>query len=112
MKLKKVTAIVRNEMLERVEQRLRDAGVEGISVTRVKGFGEYANFFSRDWLSEHARIEIYTEATEASRLVEIICRAGHTGTAGDGLVVVLPVDELHRIRDAAEQYQSRARDEG
>ena len=40
----KVTAIIRCEVLEKVEQRLQELGVSGISVTRVKGYGDYANF--------------------------------------------------------------------
>lgn len=45
MALRKVTAIVRTEMLEEIEQHLQAIGVPGISVTYVKGFGNYANFF-------------------------------------------------------------------
>lgn len=45
MTLRKVTAIVRTEVLEEIEQHLEAIGVPDISVTYVKGFGDYANFF-------------------------------------------------------------------
>ncbi len=45
MALRKVTAIVRIEVLEEIEEQLEAIGVPGISVTYVKGFGNYANFF-------------------------------------------------------------------
>ena len=50
MELRKVTAIIRSSVLEEVEERLRGIGVRGISVTKVKGFGEYANFYSYNFV--------------------------------------------------------------
>lgn len=99
MEIKKVVAIVRTDALEDVEKRLRLIGVPGITIDRVKGFGEYANFFTPDWMSAHARIEIFADEGHAQEIVETIIQAGHTGTAGDGLVAILPVEQLFRIRD-------------
>ncbi|VAW89510.1 hypothetical protein MNBD_GAMMA17-635, partial [hydrothermal vent metagenome] len=59
MDYRKITAIIRRDVLEKVEQKLQAMGVQGISVTRVKGYGEYADFYSRDWMVSHARIEIF-----------------------------------------------------
>lgn len=59
---RKVTAIIRTDALERVEDRLVREGVKGVSGSYVKGYGEYKNFFTHDWLSRHVRIEIYTAA--------------------------------------------------
>lgn len=98
MELRKITAIIRVSRLETVEKRLQDLGVPGISVTKVKGYGEYANFFSRDWLVEHARIEIFLTQKRADEIARAIMAAAHTGGAGDGLVVVLPVETVYRIR--------------
>lgn len=105
MDLKNVTAIVRTDVLEDVESRLRQLGVPGLTVWRVKGFGEYANFFTPDWMSACARIEIFTDAAQAKQIVDTIMQAAHTGTAGDGIVAILPVDGLFRIRDSR-QLQS------
>ena len=96
--LRKITAIVRTLVLEKVEERLREIHVPGISVTRVKGFGEYANFFRPDWISEHARIEIFLRQERADEVARAIINAAHTGGAGDGLVVILPVEAVYRIR--------------
>ncbi len=97
-RLRKVTAIVRVEVLERVEGRLQDLRVPGITVTKVKGYGEYENFFARDWMTEHARIEIFLRRERADEVARTIVDAAHTGVAGDGIVVVLPVESIYRIR--------------
>lgn len=101
MELRKVTAIVRALALERVERGLREIGVPGLTVTRVKGYGEYANFFSKDWMTDHVRIEIFTAASRVDRILEVICSAACTGEPGDGIIAVLPVEHLYRIRDRA-----------
>ncbi len=98
---RKVTAIVRIDQLERVENALRDARVNGLSVTRVKGYGEYTDFFRGDWLSDYARIDIFTAAERAQQIVDAILAAASTGTAGDGIVSVLPVERVWRIRTRA-----------
>jgi len=70
-------------------------------VTHVKGFGEYANFFRHDWLVMHERIEIFTDEAMAEVIVAAIIDVAHTGTAGDGVIAVLPVEEFVRIRTGA-----------
>ncbi len=99
MDLKKITAIVRTFVLEDVENRLKQLGVPGITVTRVKGFGEWANFLTHDWMSAYARIDIFTDVAQAKQIVDTIMQVAHTGAAGDGIVAVLPVEGLFRIRD-------------
>lgn len=95
----KITAIIRVEFLERVEKKLQDIGIDGVSVSEVEGFGEYANFFRRDWLVRHARVEIFTERSKSDGIVETIIDCAHTGIAGDGIVAVLPVEKLWRVRN-------------
>lgn len=102
MKFRKVTAIIQTTMLETVERALQEAGVKGISVTRVKGFGEYANFYAQDGMVSHARIEIFTSAEKAGRIADAIMDAAHTGVPGDGIVAILPVEHLMRIRSKAD----------
>ncbi|MBI1424293.1 MAG: P-II family nitrogen regulator [Gammaproteobacteria bacterium] len=98
----KVVAIVRGESLENVEQRLQQLGVPGITVTCVKGYGEYADFYSRDCMTEHVRVEIFTSAARAENVAQGIIDAAHSGVAGDGIVAVLPVSKIYRIRQRAE----------
>lgn len=102
MELRKVTAIIRADALETVERRLQELRVKGISVTHVMGYGEYANFYRRDWMCRHARIEIFTDRERARQIVDAIMEAAQAGGPGDGIVAVLPVEAAFRIRDRKE----------
>ena len=102
MEFRKVVAIIRGSALEKVEERLRELGVNGITVTKVKGYGEYANFYKADWMVNNARIEIFTVSEKVDAIVDAIMEAAHAGVTGDGLVAVLPVEKLYRIRTKAE----------
>jgi len=102
MDLRKITAIIRSSELEKVEERLKDIGVKGVSVSRVKGYGEYADFYKSDWMVTHARMEIFTEKSKADEIVSAIVETAHLGIAGDGIVAVLPVEKLYRIRTGRE----------
>jgi nitrogen regulatory protein P-II 1 len=48
MALRKTTAIIRGSLLDKVEERLQDLGVKGLSVSHIKGYGEHANFFTHN----------------------------------------------------------------
>ena len=98
MIFRKVTAIFRPDRLEAVEDRLRGLNVAGVSVTRVKGFGEYANFYEPDWMCTHVRIEVFTSKLKADEIAEAIMEAAHTGIEGDGIVAILPVESVYHIR--------------
>jgi nitrogen regulatory protein P-II 1 len=98
MIFRKVTAIFRSDRLEAVEERLRSLRVPGISVTKVKGFGEYANFYQPDRLCSHVRIEVFTSKLKADKVAEAIIDTAHTGLEGDGIVAVLPVESVYHIR--------------
>lgn len=98
MKLRKINAIIRAERLEEVEKRLKEAHVEGMSVSEVKGYGEYANFFRRDGMVSHARIEIFTDAENAERIARLIMDTAHVGEEGDGMIALMPVETVYRIR--------------
>ncbi|QNN21797.1 P-II family nitrogen regulator [Planctomycetales bacterium ZRK34] len=102
MTLVKIVAIVRNDQLQSVEARLIEQGIPGITVSTVKGFGEYTNFFTHDWMAPHARIEIFTGANDSDRIIRTIQQAAHTGSPGDGLIAILPVDKLIKIRSGQE----------
>ena len=102
MELRKVTAVIRSRMLKQVEERLQEMKVKRLSVSNVKGFGEYDNFFTHDWNITHSRIEIFTEKSKAEEIARAILETAHTGKAGDGFIAVLPVDKLFRIRNKAE----------
>lgn len=98
MPCRKLEIIVPTTRLEAVEQALHDAGAGGVTVTPCKGYGEYANLFRRDKKTRHVKIEVYTSAEDCDVLREAVMDAAHTGTRGDGLVVVVPLDSVYRIR--------------
>ncbi len=97
MKFRKVTAIIRPERLEAVEESLKKLVVPGISVAKVKGFGEHMNFFKPDWLCQHVRIEVFIDVARADKVATAIMDAAHTGEDGDGIVAVLPVESVYHI---------------
>ncbi len=98
MEFRKVTAIVRPTCLEKVEQALQALGVPGVSVTKVKGYGEYADFYARDWMLTHARVEVFIGRDRAEKVAQAIMDAAHTGSEGDGVVAVLPVESVYHVR--------------
>ena len=98
MQFRKVTAIIRPERLEEVERALKILNVPGVSVTKVKGFGEYANFYQSNWLSTHVRVEVFVSDKQAENIAKAIVDASHTGLEGDGIVAVLPVETVYHIR--------------
>ncbi len=98
MKFRKVTAIIRPERLEAVEECLKKLNVPGVSVTKVKGFGEYANFYNSDWLCQSVRIEIFIGVKQADEIAQTIMEVAHTGVEGDGIIAVIPVETIYHIR--------------
>lgn len=98
MVYKKINAIVRECCLEKARLALEAAGAAGLTVTHVRGVGEYANTFGLDPLSRHARIEVFAEEANVPRLVDAIYEATHTGQCGDGVIAVLPVEDFVHIR--------------
>lgn len=102
MQFKKITAIVRTSVAESVEAGLRKLRVKGISISRIKGFGEYADFLADGWLCDHVRIEIFATVDEVNSIVEAIMESGHTGLSGDGMIAVSPVETIFRIKTKSE----------
>ena len=102
MELKKIVAIVRNQVLRDVEERVVGMRVKGISITRVKGYGEDAIFMHPEWRFTHARMEIFTDQSMVDLIVEAILESAQVGAPGDGIVAVLPVEKLYLIRNKSE----------
>jgi len=102
MAFKKVIAILQCTVLEKVESALQEIGVSGISVTFIKGYGNYANFFQSPPLVKHARIEIFTDEEKVDLVVSTIMQSAHTGLKGDGLITIIPVEHIYRITTQSE----------
>ena len=103
--VKLVTAVIKPQMLEPVKDALRVAGVRGMTVTEVRGFGRQGGHTEVYRGVEYAvdlvpklRLEILCEIDEAEKLMEIIRSSAVTGKIGDGKVWVSDIDRLMRLR--------------
>ena len=103
--MKKVEAIVSNAKLEDVRISLGRVGVEGMTVTEVRGFGHERGHTELYRGTEHevmlvpkVKVEIVVEDGRVPALVEALLRATRTGRIGDGKIFVVPVDDAVRIR--------------
>lgn len=97
MSYKYVVAIVRPDSVAPLEKRLTQLGVGGITLSRVKGFGEYKNFFSDDWLTEHTKLEMFVEAAHVAALLAAL-RASTGDVPGAGIAAVMPVEMFQHLR--------------
>lgn len=97
-----IIANFREDKLADVEKRLERLGVERINVCKVKGFGEYHNYFAPNWLTREVRLEVFTKEGEVDAVTSTIMDAAHTGVPGDGVVAVLPIEKLYVIRTRSE----------
>ena len=102
MDIKLITAIFPRSRLESVEKGLQNIGVERVDVSKVKGYGEYRNVYTQDWMVDEAKLEIFTRADEVEDVAREIIDAAHTGEPGDGVIAVLPVERLFLIRTRSE----------
>jgi len=102
MEYVKITAVVRIDVMEKLDLRLQGIGVRGISITEVKGFGEYTDNYSHDWMIGHYKLEIFTDENSSEAIVTVIMEEAHTGMPGDGFVSVQAVDQLYKIRTKSE----------
>ena len=109
VKMKIVTAVVKPFRLDDVKQALKDAGVTGMTVTEVRGFGRQGGHtetyrgaeYKIDFVPK-VRVEIVTDDADADRVVDAIVAAAATAKIGDGKVWVTPVERLVRIRTGDE----------
>lgn len=97
MSLKKVTAIFDELKLDAVEIALAWHGIRGFTVHKVKGRGEYFNSFSRDPLTPHVLLEIYTSESCAPKVARLIVEVVHADMEDEGLVSIETVDKMYWI---------------
>lgn len=99
MKYRKVTAIFSSLELDKVEKELIKIDVSGMTISKTHGFGEYRNYYARDFMTDCVRVEIFTEADKANEIADTIARTVHHGLNSDGIVSVLPVQDFIHIRE-------------
>ena len=107
--MKLIEAIIKPFKLEEVKEALSEIGIEGMTVTEVKGFGRQKGHteiyrgseYSVDFLPK-VKIEIAVSDESAKKAVETIVSSAKTGKIGDGKVFVIPIEESVRIRTGEE----------
>jgi len=103
--MKLIIAVIKPFKLEEVKEALAKIGVEGMTVTEVKGFGRQKGHteiyrgseYTVDFLPK-IKIEMILPDAVVTAAVEAIVKAAHTGKIGDGKVFVYPVEDAVRIR--------------
>ncbi len=97
--MKNVIAIIRKELVGEVIEVLRHGGVQGATVIPATGFGEYNNNFSPESMEAYAQLEVMIDNARAAEVAQMIMDTAHSGTDGDGIVAISPLEEFYRIRD-------------
>ncbi len=103
--MKKITAIIKPFKLDEVRESLSDAGINGLTVTDVKGFGRQKGHtelyrgaeYVVDFLPK-VKIEVVVDDNILDLAVEAIIKAARTGKIGDGKIFVQDVEQVIRIR--------------
>ena len=103
--MKKVEAIVKPFKLEEIKDELSSLGIQGMTVTEVKGFGRQKGHseiyrgaeYSVDFVPK-IRLELVVEANLVEKVVDAILTHAKTGQIGDGKIFVVPVEAAYRIR--------------
>lgn len=103
--MKKIEAIIQPFKLESVKEILAELGIQGITVSEVKGFGRQrgrseiyrGREFTVDFLPK-VKVEIVVADGDADRVVRTISSAARTGKIGDGKIFILPAEDAIRIR--------------
>jgi nitrogen regulatory protein P-II 1 len=96
MKIKRITIIVPRDCLDDFEHCLRAAGVPGMTIDDVRGFGEHANYFSQDLLMSNVRIEVYLGE---ARCQEICDRVREFSTRKHTPAGILSVESIEALFD-------------
>lgn len=107
--MKAITAIVKPFKLDDVKEALRAAGIQGLTVSEVRGFGRQGGHTETYRGAEYkvefipkVRLDVIVDDADADRVVDAIKEAASTGKIGDGKIWVTSVDRLVRIRTGEE----------
>jgi nitrogen regulatory protein P-II 1 len=103
--MKKVEAIIKPFKLDEVKEALHEVGIQGITVTEIKGFGRQKGHtelyrgaeYVVDFLPK-IRLDVVVSDDMVDKVVEAIVTSASTGRIGDGKIFILPLEEAIRIR--------------
>ena len=111
--MKKVEAIIRPFKLDEVKIALVNAGIVGMTVSEVRGFGRQKGQTERYRGSEYTveflqklKLEIVVEDDQVDMVVDKVIAAARTGEIGDGKIFVYPVDQIIRIRTGEKNLEA------
>jgi len=103
--MKKIEAIIKPFKLDDVKEALTDIGIQGMTVSEVKGYGRQKGhkeiYRGAEYLVEFIpkiKLEIVIPDDRAKEVMEVIQKAAHTGKIGDGKIFLLPIEEVIRVR--------------
>ena len=103
--MKLITAIIRPHKLDEVRKAVGDVGVQGVTVTEVRGFGRQRGHTEVYRGAEYhvefvpkTKIEIAVADTLADRVIDAITKTARTGKVGDGKIFVVDLEQVVRIR--------------
>ena len=103
--MKKIEAIIKPFKLDEVKDALNEIGIQGMTVTEVKGFGRQKGhtelYRGAEYIVDFIpkiKLEIVTSDSLAAKVVQIIEKVAKTGKIGDGKIFVYAVEEVIRIR--------------
>jgi nitrogen regulatory protein P-II 1 len=103
--MRKVEAIIKPFKLDEVKEALNEIGIQGITVSEVKGFGRQKGHTELYRGAEYVvdfipkiKMEIIVADDQVAQVVDVIEEAAKTGRIGDGKIFVTPIDEVVRIR--------------
>ena len=112
-KLKKVEAIIRPFKLDEVKIALVNAGIVGMTVSEVRGFGRQKGMTERYRGSEYTveflqklKVEIVVENDQVDMVVDKIIAASRTGEIGDGKIFISTVEQIIRIRTGEKNQEA------
>ena len=111
--MKKIEAIIKPYKLDDVKDALADAGIDGMTVSEVKGYGHQKGHkelyrgaeYSVDFLPK-VKLEIVVAEERLEAALEALVSAARTGKIGDGKIFVLPVERTVRIRTGEQDEQA------
>ncbi len=103
--MKKLEAVIRHYKLEDVKTKLTSIGVQGMTVSEVRGFGRQRGHketyrgaeYTVDFMPK-VRLEVVVNDTEVQAAIDAICDAARTGQIGDGKIFVSSLEQVVRIR--------------
>lgn len=103
--MKKIDAIIKPFKLDDVKEALNEIGIQGMTITEVKGYGRQKGhkeiYRGAEYIVDFIpkiKIEIVVEAKRADEVVEKIREAANTGKIGDGKIFVYAIEEVLRVR--------------